>query len=81
MLPGGCGRNKAGRPGGRYRRALHLGYGDDAVGITDSVSDLIPGKYLIPYFPCSSARYGCSPVYAISGYHNLKKAIAVALHS
>ena len=40
MLPGGCGRNKAGRPGGRYRRALHLGYGDDAVCVTNAVTEL-----------------------------------------
>ena len=38
MLPGGCGRNKAGRPGGRYRRAFVLGDGDDAVVDSEAVA-------------------------------------------
>ena len=40
MLPGGCGRNKAGRPGGRYRRAFVLGNGDDPVVDGEAVADL-----------------------------------------
>ena len=40
-LPGGCGRYKAACPGARCRRALHLGYGDDAVGDANAVTNFV----------------------------------------
>ena len=65
MLPGGCGRNKAACPGGRCRRALHLGYGDDAVGDANAVTDCIAhdesgewrrSLFIKLSFPCVIAR-------------------------
>ena len=77
MLPGGCGRHKAARPGSRCRCTIVFGDGDDAVGVAETVAEFVvrnqfdPRKPLTGYAPRLSAHKDTCGIRTSSTTYNI----------